>query len=131
MIAAGAVLQQAMFARIDAHQNLAGKFRTHANAIKGWPQFSFDSLESRPLASSIELIRHDVSFTIWAGADAVADATDLSDGLMDAFNTPLELTGYHLVSFHTRQAEAALQGTERLWRLIVRFEAVTQKATHI
>ena len=129
MIEAGAALQQAIFTRFDAHSDIISQFRTHINAHENWPQFSFDGIESRALPNDMDIVLHNIDFAIWADVNAVADASDLAARLVAIIDDTLIIDGYSLTRLHAQRAEGGVQSAEKLWRVNLRFEAITRKKT--
>ena len=129
MIAASAALQQALFARIDAHAEISSQFRSHINAHENWPQFSFDGIASQALPNDndLDIVLHDIDFSIWADAEAVADASDLAARLSDIIDETLVLDGHSLIHLVAQRAAGGLQSGEKLWQLQLRFHAITRK----
>ena len=130
-ITIGADLQNALFAKLDAHQDLKQLFSAEKGAREALPRMEFEKMESAPHAEAGEgVYQHEITFSIWTPLYDSAEGMRLSDILRDWLeDSDLTLAHSVLVALRWASMRSRKDRGARYHQHQVTFSIVTELKT--
>jgi len=123
---AGAVLQLALFGLVQADDGLVARYAPLVETDIS-PQFSYDGMRSQWLDRSLALSRHAIEFSVWNMQAAFAEGDDIAGALVRAMSRLALAEPFQMEQMRLQAIETGFDGSNRLWRQQLEFEALIRE----
>ncbi|MBE8191066.1 MAG: hypothetical protein HAW65_00735 [Alphaproteobacteria bacterium] len=126
MIKSGQILQETLFAHLASNEPLAAHFAPMMDKARAMPFFSFDALQSTMRDKVLNLVAHEIEFSVWSPVQSPKDAAVLTADVLAQFETLPTTQAITIIRFEAETITAAVDNAARAWRTQITFTALTQ-----